>query len=150
VSIDNASPKEWDRLNMRPGEYHNIRQAIGNGIIRTAAEIHSMWERPVKQPKKEVSDGSSANYYTIPFSAITNEQALVKLGIPALSARMLLKHTFQVQDLISYKNMNAQIGEIFRAALRYGEVGHSSKLRDAKKMEAYAKFEQERLDKYGE
>jgi len=75
---------------------------------------------------KEHSDGSSANYYKIP--------ALVE----------------ELQDLIAFKNMNAQIGEIFRACFRYGEVGHSSKLRDAKKMRFYIDAEIKRLEMYGE
>jgi len=45
--------------------------------------------------------------------------------------------------------MNAQVGEIFRAAYRYGKAGHSSQLRDAKKMVFYAKAEVERLEKLG-
>lgn len=71
----------------------------------------------------EKSDGSTASYYTLPTNAT------------------------QLQDLISYKNMNAQIGEIFRACYRYGEVEHSDKLRDAKKMKFYAEAEIARLEK---
>ena len=67
------------------------------------------------------SDGSTASYYELPEGAT------------------------ELQDLISAKNMNAQIGEIFRACYRYGEVSHSDMLRDAKKMEFYSKAEQERL-----
>ena len=74
----------------------------------------------------EHSDGSSANYYELPISAE------------------------QLQDLISYKNMNAQMGEIFRAVFRYGEVAHSKKLRDINKIIFYALAEKERLEKYGE
>ena len=43
---------------------------------------------------KEASDGSTANYYELPNSAT------------------------ELQHLISYKNMNAQIGEIVRACYR--------------------------------
>lgn len=68
------------------------------------------------------SDGSTAKYYEIPPSAD------------------------QLQQLISYKNMNAQIGEIFRACYRYGEVAHSEMLRDAKKILFYATAEIERLE----
>lgn len=70
-----------------------------------------------------VSDGSTADYYKIPSNATA------------------------LQDLISHKNMNAQIGEIFRACYRYGEVAHSSKLRDAKKIKFYAEAEIKRLEK---
>ena len=75
---------------------------------------------------KELSDGSTAKYYVLPKSA--NE----------------------LQDLISHKNMNAQIGEIFRACYRYGEVAHSKMLRDAKKIKFYAEAEIKRLEKLNE
>jgi hypothetical protein len=42
--------------------------------------------------------------------------------------------------------MNAQIGEIFRACYRYGEVAHSPEIRDIKKILFYAKAELERLN----
>jgi hypothetical protein len=70
------------------------------------------------------SDGSTASYYELP------------------------SESSQLQDLIAYKNMNAQIGEIFRACYRYGEVAHSEKLRDAKKILFYAEAEIKRLEKY--
>jgi hypothetical protein len=70
-----------------------------------------------------VSDGSSADYYVLPNGAK------------------------ELQDLISHKNMNAQIGEIFRACYRYGEVAHSKMLRDAKKIKFYAEAEIKRLEK---
>ena len=69
------------------------------------------------------SDGSTASYYVLPNGAK------------------------QLQDLISHKNMNAQIGEIFRACYRYGEVAHSEMLRDAKKIKFYAEAEIKRLEK---
>ena len=70
------------------------------------------------------SDGSTAHYYELPEGAT------------------------ELQHLISYKNLNAQIGEIFRACYRYGQASHSDKLRDAKKMKFYADAEIERLEKY--
>ena len=75
---------------------------------------------------KEKSDGASADYYKLPESSS------------------------QLQDLISSKNMNAQIGEIFRACYRYGQVEHSPMLRDAKKMKFYIEAEIARLEKQGE
>jgi len=72
---------------------------------------------------KAKSDGSTAKYYELPFPAS------------------------ELQDLISHKNMNAQIGEIFRACYRYGEVEHSDMLRDAKKIRFYADAEIKRLEK---
>lgn len=72
---------------------------------------------------KKVSDGASADYYKLPSGST------------------------ELQHLISHKNMNAQIGEIFRACYRYGEVEHSAMLRDAKKMKFYAEAEIQRLEK---
>lgn len=69
------------------------------------------------------SDGSTADYYVLPESAT------------------------QLQDLISHRDMNSQIGEIFRACYRYGIVSHSDKMRDAKKIRFYAQAEVERLEK---
>lgn len=68
------------------------------------------------------SDGSTADYYKLP-SNVT-----------------------ELQHLISHRNMNAQIGEIFRACYRYGIASHSDQLRDAKKILFYAKAEVERLE----
>jgi hypothetical protein len=73
---------------------------------------------------KEVSDGSTASYYELPPDAK------------------------ELQDLISAKNMNAQIGEIFRACYRYGQVAHSPEIRDIKKILFYANAELKRLEKY--
>ena len=67
-------------------------------------------------------DGSTASYYELPAGAQ------------------------ELQDLISYKNMNAQIGEIFRAAYRYGQSSHSDQLRDAKKIKFYIDAEIKRLE----
>lgn len=71
------------------------------------------------------SDGSTASYYELPMGAN------------------------QLQDLISYRNMNGQVAEIFRSCYRYGIADHSDRLRDAKKMKFYAEAEIERLEKYG-
>jgi hypothetical protein len=70
------------------------------------------------------SDGSTASYYELPDGAA------------------------QLQDLISYRDMNGQMAEIFRACYRYGEVAHSPKLRDIKKIIYYAVAELARLQKY--
>lgn len=67
------------------------------------------------------SDGSTASYYQLPGGAD------------------------ELQHLISYKNMNAQIGEIFRSCYRYGESSHSDQLRDAKKIKFYIDAELSRL-----
>ena len=72
---------------------------------------------------KEHSNGATAGYYQLPEGAT------------------------QLQDLISHLNLNAQIGEIFRACYRYGRVSHSDEMRDARKILFYAKAEVERLEK---
>jgi len=78
---------------------------------------------PTMEEELVISDGSTASYYELP------------------------TESYQLQDLISYKDMNAQIGEIFRACYRYGEVSHSGKLRDARKIKYYIEAEIERLTK---
>ena len=68
------------------------------------------------------SDGSTASYYELP---------------PGCT---------ELQDLISYRNMNAQDGEIFRAIYRKGRASHSDELRDARKVLFYAQAEVKRLE----
>ena len=68
------------------------------------------------------SDGSTADYYQLPAGCT------------------------QLQDLISYRNLNAQDGEIFRAIYRKGRASHSDELRDAKKVVFYAQAEVKRLE----
>ncbi len=79
------------------------------------------------RPRKQLidsatSDGSTASYYVLPAKAK------------------------ELQDLISFKNMNAQIGEIFRSCYRYGQSSHSNELRDAKKIKFYIDAEIKRLE----
>lgn len=71
------------------------------------------------------SDGITARYYELPPNAK------------------------EIQDLISYKNMNAQMGEIGRAWYRYGECSHSDEMRELNKIIFYAEAEKDRLRKYG-
>lgn len=82
--------------------------------------------RVVARRKEQVSisDGSTATYYELP------------------------KEATELQHLISYKNMNAQLGEIFRSAYRYGNASHSDKLRDAKKIKFYIDAEIARLEQW--
>jgi len=84
-----------------------------------------MIEKDLK-PMSTRSDGASADYYLLP------------------------KNATQLQDLISHRNMNAQIGEIFRACYRYGIASHSGQLRDAKKILFYAHSEVKRLEREAE
>lgn len=69
------------------------------------------------------SDGSTASYYRLP------------------------KGCRELQDLISHRNMNAQIGEIFRACYRIGQGTHSPTIRDVRKIIFYAQAELARLEK---
>ena len=75
------------------------------------------------KPEGERSNGATASYYELPAGAT------------------------QLQELISDRDMNSQIGEIFRACYRYGRVSHSDKLRDARKILFYAQAEVVRLEK---
>lgn len=94
--------------------------------------IQEDWEKlqkdvPAIEPEAKtvfnnVSDGSTASYYELPADAT------------------------ELQHLISYKNMNAQMGEIFRSCYRYGSASHSDQLRDAKKIKFYIDAEIERLE----
>jgi len=69
------------------------------------------------------SDGSTATYYQLP------------------------DYAREIQHLINHKNMNANIGEIFRTSYRYGSASHSNQMRDAKKIVFYANAEVERLER---
>ena len=71
---------------------------------------------------KITSNGSTASYYELPRGAK------------------------ELQDLISHRNMNSQIGEIFRTCYRMGMAAHSDELRDARKILFYAKAEVARLE----
>jgi len=74
-----------------------------------------------RENRKMKSDGSTASYYQLPDGAT------------------------ELQHLISHRDMNSQIGEIFRSAYRYGVASHSDRLRDAKKIKFYIEAEIERL-----
>ena len=84
---------------------------------------HRGWIAIVEQSNDAQSDGSTASYYTLPEGAT------------------------ELQDLISHKDLNAQLGEIFRACYRYGQVAHSPKIRDIKKIIFYAQAELARIEK---
>lgn len=70
----------------------------------------------------EKSDGTTASYYELPEGCT------------------------ELQDLIGYRNLNAQDGEIFRAIYRKGRASHSDELRDARKVLFYAAAEVKRLE----
>ena len=81
-------------------------------------------KQTLRKATVKTSDGSSADYYKFP------------------------EEVKELQDLISYKNMNAQIAEIFRECYRYGEASHSPKIRGIKKILFYANAELQRLERY--
>ena len=101
-----------------PADWNAVRKAHPAIEKNTYFDPHDV-QLKVNDPS--TSDGSTADYYQLP------------------------KNASQLQDLISEKDMNAQLGEIFRACYRYGEVSHSSKIRDAKKMQFYIEAEIKRL-----
>ena len=97
-----------------------------NGAVEGKCQKFISAEYMKKLPKSAgTSDGSTASYYELPAGAA------------------------QLQDLISHRNMNAQLGEIFRACYRYGLASHSDQLRDAKKIKFYIDAEIARLQKLG-
>ncbi|MDA3806393.1 MAG: hypothetical protein PF440_00630 [Thiomicrorhabdus sp.] len=53
----------------------------------------------------------------------------------------------ELQHLISDRNMNSQIGEVFRSCYRYSLLSQSDMLKEAKKIKFYAQAEIERLEK---
>ena len=120
--LNDATPEEWDEAAKATGwgiaeKFANTKP--GEIIECTEEEMIALSNYNIK---KEKSDGSSANYYKLP----TN--------------------TSELQDLISYRNMNAQIGEIFRECYRYGLASHSDELRGIKKILFYAQAELKRLE----
>ena len=98
---------------------HANRVRLGKAV----AQRKGREERQEEVVAKGISDGSTADYYELPPGAT------------------------ELQDLISHKNMNAQIGEILRSCYRYGESSHSDQLRDAKKIKFYINAEIKRLEK---
>lgn len=103
-------------------EHAAARRQLGLDQPAVTEAEEEEWERMEK--KTDTSDGSTASYYELP------------------------PNCTELQDLISYRNLNAQDGEIFRAIYRKGRASHSDALRDARKVLFYAKAEVERLEKY--
>ena len=103
-----------------PTDFYYVRDHEGFRNIIAKKDAIPMFDEPTPIAKG-TSDGSTADYYELPAKAT------------------------QLQHLISAKDMNAQIGEVFRTCYRYGECSHSDKLREAKKIAFYAAAEIERL-----
>lgn len=113
--------KNWKtRSVVRSKDYIPKPQVHETRLSDTEPEDNTQ-RAPIMQTLAGRSDGSTASYYELPAGAA------------------------ELQDLISHKNMNAQIGEIFRACYRMGEASHSDELRDAKKIRFYIDAEIKRL-----
>lgn len=102
--------------------YHSYAGCPPARVSLTQGQVGNMLDL-VDHRSGTVSDGSTASYYELPDGAT------------------------ELQHLISHRDMNAQIGEIFRACYRYGQASHSGRLRDAKKIKFYAEAEIARLEK---
>ena len=102
-------------------EFCKAKAVAIDSVVQRAAEIAPV-VAIAAPPAVSVSDGSTASYYELPEGAK------------------------ELQDLISYKDMNAQMGEIFRGTYRYGQASHSDRLRDAKKIKFYIDAEIKRLE----
>lgn len=142
-SINDITPKEWDAMGRPRKEKESVLQSEYDAHeVKRIAEISASLygEQILNNPslkagvyaqldardaylKKEASDGSTASYYELP------------------------KNATELQDLISSRNMNAQIGEIFRECYRYGRASHSDEMRGIKKILFYANAELKRLEK---
>ena len=102
-------------------QWQSARRTLGLDQPEVTEAEEEAW-REKESKLKETSDGSTASYYQLP------------------------KGATELYHLIIHKNMNAQLGEIFRAAYRYGQSSHSDQLRDARKIKAYIEQEIERLE----
>ena len=96
-------------------------KAVTPNPVATNSSEYEEIKKDYPATASNVSDGSSADYYKLPAGAT------------------------ELQHLIAFKNMNAQIGEIFRECYRYGQASHSSIMRGIKKICFYAEAEKDRL-----
>ena len=110
------------------------------------------------------SDGSTADYYTIPDATYSIEEFVAVKPFSEGVKRILrcVLHCSMVQvdrpfpaecmeikDICNALNMNGNLSEMLRAAYRMGADHHSSEERDLKKIKAYAKFELGRMEVWG-
>ena len=108
---------------LTPEQEVDAHKEQGLMTLESTDEEEEAWQA-MEEKQRHTSDGSTASYYELP---------------PGCT---------ELQHLISYRNLNAQDGEIFRAIYRKGLASHSDALRDARKVLFYAKAEVERLEKY--
>ena len=103
-------------------DLEEARQAIWDRHMRSKEDSEGKEDSEATASK--VNDGLTATWYELPPGATE------------------LKH------LIWYKNMNAQIGEIFRSCYRMNDCPHSDAIRNLNKIIAYAEQEKERIMMY--
>lgn len=83
--------------------------------------------------------------FTTPDVGVNNNKARSDDNIA--SHYKLPSGSTELQHLISHRNMNSQIGEVFRACYRYSLLSQGDMLKEAKKIKFYAQAEIERLEK---
>ncbi len=83
--------------------------------------------------------------FTIPDMRVKNNEARSEDNIA--SHYKLPSGSTELQHLISHRNMNSQIGEVFRSCYRYSLLSQGDMLKEAKKIKFYAQAEIERLEK---
>ena len=103
--------------------WENGEKVMSDGMTEMGRDLQAEYDKhEAARLKKIKSDGSTASYYELP------------------------PDSKELQDLISHKNMNAQIGEIFRECYRYGQASHSDEVRGIKKILFYAQAELKRIE----
>jgi uncharacterized protein YlaI len=91
------------------------------------SRVEKFWDNEAQQgehdPEEQKPGGSTPSQYSLPSTAT------------------------ELQDLIEFRQMNFQVGNIFKAAYRMGHCEHSDPLRDARKIKFFAEREINRLEK---
>lgn len=124
-SNDMVCAKCYDlNIHPHPRDYFELKKKLANAKPKQVVQVTDAEMSALRSGA--TSDGSTAIYYELP------------------------KDATELQHLISHKNMNAQVGEMFRECYRYGEASHCDMLRGIKKILFYANAEKERLEKYVE
>ena len=120
--MGSGADKDWEERDNEISKSLYGEQILNNPSLK--AGVYAQMDARDAYLDKERSDGSSASYYELPDNAS------------------------ELQDLISHRNMNAQIGEVFRECYRYGKASHSDEMRGIKKILFYAKAELVRLQNF--
>ena len=109
--------------------------------IQREMEIEEQQEPEVSMPGTDVNNGqvTSGESPVVRHQTVLDESPASQYKLPSGSTNL--------QHLISDRNMNSQIGEIFRACYRYNQLSHNEMLKEANKIKYYAQAEIERLEK---